>query len=70
MLLISDDERPTSLKRESKPGIQDRSRRKTLMKTIAYTYYRSPEVLQFKEVAIPVPIDAEILIRIHAVSLN
>jgi NADPH:quinone reductase-like Zn-dependent oxidoreductase len=40
------------------------------MKAIVYTEYGSPDVLQLKEVAKPVPTDDELLIRVHAVSVN
>ena len=40
------------------------------MKAIVYTEYGSPDVLQLKEVARPVPTDDEVLIKIHAVSVN
>ena len=40
------------------------------MKAIVYTKYGSPDVLQLKEVAKPVPTDDEILINIRAVSVN
>jgi NADPH:quinone reductase-like Zn-dependent oxidoreductase len=40
------------------------------MKAVVYTEYGSPDVLQFKEVAKPVPNDDEILIKIHAASVN
>ena len=40
------------------------------MKAIVYTRYGSPDVLQLREVAKPVPADEEILIKVHAVSIN
>jgi NADPH:quinone reductase-like Zn-dependent oxidoreductase len=40
------------------------------MKALVYTRYGSPDVLQLKEVAKPVPTDDEVLIKVHAVSLN
>ena len=42
----------------------------THMKAIICTKYGSPDVLQLQEVAKPVPQDGEILIRIHAASIN
>ena len=40
------------------------------MKAIVCTKYGSPDVLQFKDVAKPTPADDEVLIRVHAASVN
>jgi len=40
------------------------------MKTMIYTEYGSPDVLHMAEMATPVPRDNEVLIRIHATSVN
>lgn len=40
------------------------------MKAIVFTKYGSPDVLALKEVEKPTPKDDEVLIRVHAVSLN
>lgn len=40
------------------------------MKAVIYTEYGPPELLQLKEVPNPVPTDDEVLIKVHAVSVN
>lgn len=40
------------------------------MKAVVYTAYGSPDVLQLKEVEKPAPRDHEVLVRVHAASVN
>jgi NADPH:quinone reductase-like Zn-dependent oxidoreductase len=42
----------------------------TPMKAIVYHNYGSPDVLELKEVAKPIPADDEVLIKVAAVSVN
>jgi NADPH:quinone reductase-like Zn-dependent oxidoreductase len=40
------------------------------MKAIVFTKYGAPDVLELKEVDIPIPRDDEVLIKVYAVSIN
>ena len=40
------------------------------MKAMVYTHYGSPDVLQLNEVARPTPRDHEVLVKVHAASVN
>jgi NADPH:quinone reductase-like Zn-dependent oxidoreductase len=40
------------------------------MKTVEFTRYGSPDYLEFKEIEIPAPDTQEVLVRIHATSIN
>ena len=40
------------------------------MKAVVYDEYGPPEVLKLREVDMPVPQDDEVLVRVHAASVN
>ena len=42
----------------------------TLMKAIVHRCYGSPDVLKFEDVAKPTPADNEVLVKVHAASVN
>jgi NADPH:quinone reductase-like Zn-dependent oxidoreductase len=40
------------------------------MKAVVYTRYGPPDMLRLTDVPSPVPKDGEVLVQVHAVSLN
>ena len=48
----------------------DAGRELTAMKAVVYTRYGPPDVLQLTDVETPAPKDNEVLVKVHAVSLN
>ncbi len=40
------------------------------MKAVVFTEYGLPDVLELKEVEKPIPLQNEVLIKIHAASIN
>ncbi len=49
------------------PAVSDETE---LMKAIVYRCYGSPEVLEFEDVEKPMPADDEVLVKVHAASVN
>jgi len=49
------------------PAIAEKS---DLMKAIVYRCYGSPDVLEFEDVEKPTPADDEVLVKVHAASVN
>lgn len=49
------------------PAVADETE---LMKAIVYRCYGSPDVLEFEDVVKPTPADDEVLVRVHAASVN
>ena len=40
------------------------------MQAIVYQLYGSPDILEFEEIPIPTPAEGQVLIRVHAASVN
>jgi len=49
------------------PAVSDKAE---LMKAIVYRCYGSPDVLEFEDIKKPTPADDEVLIKVHAASVN
>ncbi len=50
------------------PQVTERGRES--MKAYVYRCYGSPDVLEYADIAVPVPADDEILVKVHAASVN
>src|SRR5438045_5313334 len=53
--------------REHRAGVQEED---THVKAVVYHTYGSPDVLKLEEVQKPVPQDDEVLVKVHATSVN
>jgi len=58
------------MKTMNKPTARKEGNEETHMKAIVYHTYGSPDVLKLEEVAKPAPQDDEVLIKVHAASVN
>src|SRR5215467_11464746 len=52
------------------PGTGEASSRRQAMQAVARARYGPPGVLRLADVETPVPRDGEVLVKVHAVSLN
>jgi NADPH:quinone reductase-like Zn-dependent oxidoreductase len=70
MVFVLDEINITSPGLGSTRSCWDLEEKENLMKAVTYTEYGSPDVLQLKEVAKPVPKDNEVLIRIETATVT
>ncbi len=66
----SDTRRKSATRITARRAFSNSSRRDTQMKAFIYREYGSPDVLKLEDIPKPVPKDDEVLVKVHAASLN